>query len=410
MSILGCLGLVLWGHHIAPAALAFTGYAWAFYALILALRKPILAGVVLGVSLLVLLLGATWADAALVMVIAAGLLGFAAWRRSCYLVALVTALVIALPLAALWGYALNEYSPAMFQLWWQQYAWGPYGGAAAIQWLHEPGFLPATLVWFAWPVLPLAAWSLWINRNELKSDFAWQPLLWFLVAITAYIVISGQPTEVIVLPLLIVLGLIAVAGVDDLRRGAASALNSFSVLTFGLTAIGIWVVWGILMWGGQSQLFLRLSRHSSSLMQFSPLGFGFALIVTVLWGGILLRPRAIGRKALTNWSCGLILVMGLFVGLFQDWVDSGKSYRPVGVQLHSAASQIQAHCIDAQGIPSAPLGAMVYFSDYPIKTMNPDECEVAIRLRQDPPRSGWTVIGEANRSGESKEKFLIYAK
>jgi hypothetical protein len=346
----------------------------------------------------------------LIMLIATSLLALPAWRKPAYIVTLVTAMVIALPLAALWGYALHEESAEIFQLWWRQYAWGPYGGADAIIWLHEPGFLLSTLSWFAWPVLPLAIWSIWLNRNELCRKAQWQLLLWLMLAFTTYIVLSGQPSEVIVLPLLLVLSIVATAGIDDLRRGAASALNWFSVLTFGLAALGMWLVWLLLMTGSAAEVMVKFARHSSMALQFQPLGFILAVVATLLWGGVLLRPRAIGRKASTNWACGLILLLGLFVGLFQGWVDTGKSYRPVGQQVKLLAAGSHTSCIFASNLPPAPLGALVYFSDLTVKTSPDNDCQIIVQVKGLAAPESAQLLGEARRLGETKEAFLVYQK
>ncbi|WP_198314440.1 glycosyltransferase family 39 protein [Chitinibacter sp. GC72] len=408
--VLGSLGLMIWGHHIAPAALIFAAYAWGIYSFVLALRKPLRAGFMLGLSLLGLLLGASWADAVLMLLMALGLFLFKPWRRLAWAVSLSTALVLSLPLAALWGYALSEQSPELFQTWWRYHAWGPYGGAMSFSALLAPQFLLATLLWFTWPVLPLALWSLWINRRDLRIKQQWILLLWLAFAMLTYLVCAAFPAEAMILPLLIVLSLIAVAGIDELRHGAASALNSFSVLTFGLSAIALWLAWGILLLEAPKGLFELLSRYSSAELEVNFAGLILALVASVLWGGVLLRRRAIGRKALTNWSCGLILLLSIFVGLFQSWVDSGKSYRPVGEKLQSVGDAMQVACIDAAELPLAPLGAIAYFSTLTIKTGVTEGCTLAIRTHQAKIPAHWTLVARTQRLGETREQFSIYLK
>ncbi|WP_051258655.1 hypothetical protein [Chitinibacter tainanensis] len=407
--LLGSLGLLTWGHHISPAVLPLTAFAWGIYALLLAQRRPVSAGLVLGVSLLTLLLGATWADALLLLLVALGLLVWPAWRQAGFAVTLVTALIVSLPLAALWGYALHEHSSELFQHWWRNYAWGPYGGAGQVVWLHQPGFLLSILVWFAFPVLPLAAWSLWLHRRELQQG-PWPLLCWLALGITLYIALAGHPAEFTVLPLLLPLSLLAAAGVDDLRRGAASALNSFAILTLGLAAVAIWVIWGILLSGGQGPVAVWLARYTSAAMQIEWVGFVLALVASLLWGKVLLRPRALGRKAITNWTCGVILVFSVLVGLFQGWIDSGKSYRPVVQRIELLTARVQPPCIDASNLHSPVVGALSYFSTKPVITQPGNACIVAVRLASTPIPLPWSELGEVARLGESKERFVVYLK
>ncbi|MBM5575038.1 glycosyltransferase family 39 protein [Deefgea sp. CFH1-16] len=63
--LLGCLGLPLWGHHVSPAVVVLAAFAWLAYALTLAMKRPLRAGVILALVFLVLLTGASWADALL---------------------------------------------------------------------------------------------------------------------------------------------------------------------------------------------------------------------------------------------------------------------------------------------------------------------------------------------------------
>ncbi|MGL4516927.1 MAG: ArnT family glycosyltransferase, partial [Shewanella sp.] len=230
VMLLGCLGLPLWGHHISPAVVLLSGFSWLIYALALAIKKPLKAGLILACVFIVLLTGASWADALFAVLFSAFLILFPQWRKLSYLITLITAILIALPIAALWGYSLKTNSSELFQAWWRYYAWGPFGGAQSFSVTFSLTFLPPVLIWFAWPALPLAGWSIYLFRDELNQPH-WQLLLGVLIAKIIFLMFVSHPSEAIVLPLLVPLALLASGGLDDLRRGAAAALNWFSLLT-----------------------------------------------------------------------------------------------------------------------------------------------------------------------------------
>ncbi len=100
--LVGSVGLLQWGHHASPAVLGLAAFAWQLYALALARRRPLAAGVLLGLSWLVMVLGATWGEAVLVIVCGLVLPAFASWRKNGYMAALLAAFVISLPLGVLW--------------------------------------------------------------------------------------------------------------------------------------------------------------------------------------------------------------------------------------------------------------------------------------------------------------------
>ena len=406
--LLGSLGLPLWAHHISPAIILLCGFAWLAYALILATRLPVRAGVIMALVFLVLLTGASWADALLAALIAFSLPIFPMWRRASYGITLMTALLIAFPFAALWGYALKTLSPELFQIWWRFYAWGPYGGAKSFVYGNNLLSLPSLLIWFAWPALPLAAWAFYVFRKEL-SQARWQLLLLMLVAQFLYIALAGKASEVLALPLLMTLSLIACAAVDELRHGAAAALNWFSMFALGLAALIIWLCWFALVTGMPQAVALRLQAYGVNPMSMFGFGVAFAVLVTLLWGRILFRKRPIGRRALTNWACGVTLLGGLLVGLFQSWVDSGKSYRPVATGVIAAMKSYPEQCIDVAALAQDPISALSYFSYLKLKATAVNDCQFVMQqgLNAAAP-VGAQLIWQGQRLGNKQEFFSLY--
>lgn len=407
--LLGCLGLPLWAHHISPAVILLCGFAWLAYALALAIKRPLRAGIILACVFLVLLTGASWADALLAVLISSLLLLFSRWRNLSYAITLLTAVLIAFPIAALWGYSLQTHSSALFQTWWRYYAWGPFGGARSFSVGHNFGFFPSVLVWFAWPALPLAGWALYLCRRELSQP-RWQLLITMLLAQIAFLMLVDKTSEAIVLPLLVTLALCASSGVDELRRGAAAALNWFSLLTLGLAAVIIWLCWLALAFGFPSALAMYLQKFSPAEMPVLSFGAGFAILVTILWGRILCRKRPIGRRALTNWASGLTLMIGLMVGLFQTWIDAGKSYRPVAEGVVNAMKQRQHECIDISLIAKDPAAALVYFTDLKLDARPDNHCSLYLRQSAERPSEVNSLIWSGSRLGEKSEIFNLYLR
>ncbi|MBM5571365.1 MULTISPECIES: ArnT family glycosyltransferase [Deefgea] len=407
--LLGCLGLPLWGHHISPAVVLLAGFAWYVYALALALKQPLRAGVLLACVFIVLLTGASWADALFAVLFAIFLFVFPQWRKFSYLITLITAILIAIPIAALWGYSLKANSSELFQTWWRYYAWGPFGGARSFAVGTSVGFLPTLLIWFAWPALPLAAWSVYLFRKELWQPH-WQLLISALFFKSLFIMLATQQSEALVLPLLVPLVLLASGGVDELRRGAAAALNWFSLVTLGLAALVIWLIWIGLVTGMPLTLVDYFARFSPADVHWKGWGFVFALLVTLVWGRVLFRKQPLGRRALTNWTSGLTLVIGLLVGLFQTWIDVGKSYRPVAESLSAFMDGKHAQCIDVSTIAKDPTAALVYFTDLALDARPDNECLFVIRQTASKESATPEVLWSGHRLGDQKEIFSLYRR
>lgn len=410
VALIGSIGLLIWGHHISPAAAAFAAFAWQLYALALARRRPLQAGGLLGLSWLVLLLGATWSETALAIGAALLLAPFSAWRKSGYLAALLAAFAIALPLGLLWPLSLYKQAPAAFSLWWNYQSLGLYGGIEYVRLFHQPGYLPSIVVWFAFPGLPLAAWSLWLYRHDLRES-RWVLLISQTALVVLWLLFAGEPSDSQALLLLVPLAVLAAAGVDDLRYSAASSLYWFGAITLSALAILLWGAWLVLHLGWPADVFTELSQRSPTHTPIIGLGVFFALGISVAWVQILLGKRPLGRRAVTSWACGLTLVWGVLVSLWQPWLDAAKTYRDVGRGLQLAARDYPG-CIDAPQSGVAQLGGLSYFSRLDLRgngAKGAGQCPLLLLQGRHADRQR-ALLWVGSRPGESNERFYLYAK
>ncbi|GHD57228.1 ArnT family glycosyltransferase [Jeongeupia chitinilytica] len=407
MVLIGSIGLVVWGHHLAPPILTLTAFAWLAYALAYARRQPLLAGLLLGLVWLVLIAGSNLGQLGLAVLMAVVVGALGPWRRSAYLVTLLAALVIAIPVGAIWLIDLVRYDPAAFAQWLRLFAFGPYDGIGSSAWLGTAGYVLAVVPWFAWPALPLACWGIWSNRAELGSQpklllpliMAGLGLLWLLLA--------GDVRESDLLVLLPSLSLLAGAGIDSLRRGAAAALNWFGVMTFGIGAALLWLGWLILHLGAPASWGNALQAASPA---YEPSwhfgGLLSAAAISALWCWVLVRKRPLGRLAVTNWACGVTLLWGVLIGLWQPWLDASKSYRDVVMSLRQALDQqVPPGCIAGE-VSTSMLASLDYFAGIRLRS-GPAAAECSLVLRQGTPPVGSWIRWEGQRAGESRERFYL---
>src|SRR5690242_2621788 len=244
LIFIGCAGLWDRGHQLSPDVGVLAADALALYAL--ASRRAALGGVLLGVATGLALLARGPLGAGLIVLTAALLPLFPAWRRRGYGLTLVVAAAIALPLAALWPIALYLRSPALFEQWSQAQDLARLFGLAADSPPVEPLYYVKNLPWFAWPALPLALWTLWLRgrgyNGRLTGAGVALPATMLGVAL---IVLSAavEPRANLALPILLPMSLLGAAEVDNLKRGSSGALDWFGILTFGLLAVLLWGLW-----------------------------------------------------------------------------------------------------------------------------------------------------------------------
>ncbi|UXY17024.1 hypothetical protein N8I74_08445 [Chitiniphilus purpureus] len=406
--LIGSVGLVIWGHQLAPQVLLVAAFSWHAFALAHSTRRPVLAGLALGLAWLVLLLGASWAEFLLALASALLLPIFKPWRRAVFLAAFVTALVVSLPIAAVWALWLHQFSTAAFDAWWRFDALGPFGGFAHLRWFHRFGFLIATVPWFTWPALPLAIWGIWANRRQWREPGIALPAL--MAGLTlVWLACAGEVRDYSLLPLLVPLALLATASIDALQRGAAAALNWFGMMTFGIGALVLWLAWFALHTGMPPQLLQRIEAlNPDHVPSVAVPGLIFAAILSVVWWGVLARKRPLGRLAVTNWACGVTLFWGVLIGLWQPWLDETKSYREVATGLAAAWGE-RSGCLDVSSTPQAMVVSLDYFTELKLRRYDGRPCRW--QLHQGLALPDESVLWQGARRGDdARERFYLLAK
>lgn len=415
LILIGCLGLIVTGHEMNPAVAGFAGFAGALYAMVLTWRAPAMAGALLGAASVVVFLSTNLLQLLLVWSVALLLPAFGAWRRRNYAITLLMALLFALPLLAVWPWALYKDYPQVFALWWQAHALGPLNGFARFDLFHEAGYYPKLVLWYAWPAWPLAAWALWKNRRYEQPQLQ-LPLLAFGVLLLLLTFSSRSETED-AMPLLLPLAVLAAAELDSLRRGAAAFLNWFGLMAFGFFSLLVWLGWAAMNFGWPERLAAR-ARYFSPYYepQISWLALLLALLATGLWVWAVTRRHLRGRQAVTNWAAGLTLLWGLLLTLWLPFLDAAKSYQPVVVRMLQAMPAgdqcvaVAEHEVLAR-VSWAYYGPLVL---RPVKAPANGPCRLwlAVQDARSPALAepGWVVRGQGKRAREKRELFVLLAR
>jgi len=422
LIFIGCVGLWDRGHALAPEMGLLPAYALALYALALASRRALLSGLLLGASagIAFLVRGTSWA--VMIALTALLLLAFPQWRTRRYAAALALAVLVAAPLLVAWPLAMYWRDPAFFALWSEGQSVARFFGIAAGSPPAEPFYYLKNLLWFAWPALPLALWTLWLRGRGYNGGLA-QPgiALPVTMSIVLLVVLSAaaEPRATLALPLLLPLSLLGAAEVDTLKRGTSGALDWFGILTFGLVAVLVWALWLESLWHGLPEPIARIFRDTQP--GFRPPLQLLALLVSgflsLLWI-VLVRPaRRSNRRAVLNWAAGMTLVWGLYTTLWLPYLDSRRSYRPVAESL---VQQLPAgtSCLASHDLGEPQRALIEYFAAIvPVRDdlAAANACPLLLMQvgRDDsdtPPDSSWEKIWEGHRRGDDTERFLLFRR
>ncbi|OYY49243.1 MAG: glycosyl transferase [Methylophilaceae bacterium 17-44-8] len=408
---IGCLGLVISAHTMMPAVSALTGLATAFYALALAKRRPYRASALLGVGLGIGFLSTGLLPALIVVGTCLSLpLLFAYWRSRQFLVVTLLALLVASPFLLAWPILSWLYAPDMLIGWWGN-SLSKFNQSLHLYFLR-------TLLWYAWPALPLALWGLWRFKAQLLLKPRFQLMLVFFVVAFVLIGFAAESKEVFALPLLIPLTAMAGGSIETLKRGAAGALNWFGLILFGILSGLTWLGWTAMMTGSPAKIKERLVYLSGlKQLDFHFAAFMVASVVTLIWLLAIFRSQHSNRSTATNWAIGMTCIWTLLMTLWLPMIESARGYQTVFTELKHAIPANFA-CMNSVQLGEPQRDLLHYFADiktHPLETEQQLNCDLYLiqdnRGRQTVmPGSDWKLLWQGRRLSERSEKFRLFQR
>jgi len=424
LILIGSVGLWDRAHVLSGELGVMVGIAMALYGLALALRRPVGGGAWLGFGIAVAFLcqgftGPAWLAISALVLVALG----PPWRRREYAMTLGTALVVAVALAAPWIVALYRRDPALLDAWLATERLAQHIAYFGDPALANPLYHARNLLWFAWPALPLIAWTLWTRGRGFGGGLA-QPSVQIpgVLALVIYVnlLLLPEPKLIQALPLLVPCALLASLEIDSLKRGFSAALDWFGILTFGLLAIVVWGLWVDARLNGMSPAVAALFRDTE--IGFQPtfhLGSVIAAaFLTLLWIALVRPARRSNRRALLNWAAGVTLAWCLYSTIWLPYLDSRRSYRAM---IESLNGHLPSDgCVASRNLGDPQRALLYYFAG--IETVRE---EADVHARSDcpallvqygaiagaaPALEGWHVEWEGGRRGDATERYVLYMK
>ena len=414
LLLLGCFGLVLRGHEgitdIAPLA----GFALAYYAFALILRRTQRGGLVLGAAIGMVFLSQGVLETLILVVIAALLPAlFPAWRRRSYGRALLMALLVAVPLIVAWPLALHLRSPALFDLWLQRDFYALFNNTD-----RDLTFYARILPWHGWPVWALCLWQLWNTRREQYATPAIAlPLTGFVVTFVL-LSLGSSARDLYALILLPAGALLAAPVARNLRRGAASAWLWFSITGVTFFIIVAWFYWTGLELGVPERLHAHLHRLQPGYTPgFKWLPFTLGACYTLAWFVLLVKLKHSLERPVIVWAAGITVLWGLAAILFIGPVDTGKSYRAVFTGLQQNLPE-KYNCVASRNLGETQRAMVHYYANVITRreeiAPQKHNCELLLLqtfAREEPTiAAGWKKIWEGNRPGDKVERYRLYLR
>jgi len=316
LMLLSCVGLVAHAHQLITDMALLTGFAVSLYGLALANRHPRLGGFWLGTGIGIGFMSKGLLEPGIMSMAVLAMFAFPHWRTHKFVVTLAIAFAAVLPWLLVWPMALYPRAPELFYEWFWIQNWGRFLGLAHLGPDAGPFFYASTIPWFAFPIWPVAAWTLWRTRRDLFSHT--EILLPLLVfgAIFGVLSIAAEGREVYALPMLVPLSLIAASGMSTLPRNAGNGFFATALLLLATGATAGWICWTAIQFGVPHWLSNRLEAFQPGYdHRIHAIAIAIALFYTVAALVLSLSLARSPEKPLIAWVMGLALTWTLAMSL-----------------------------------------------------------------------------------------------
>jgi len=285
------------------------------------------------------------------------------------------------------------------------------------------------LLWFTWPAWPLAVWTLWRWRYQLRSISTYPHLslpLWFMCVAISSTWLSGLSDRALLLGLP-ALATLAAFALPTLKRSVSAFIDWFTLLFFSVGALIIWIVWLSMQTGMPAQPAINVSRIAPGFVpQFSLSLFLCAGLATLAWASLVKwragRHRAALWKSLVLPAGGAILCWLLVMTLWLPLLDFGRSYAPLVNQVRGMMGE--TNCVHYFGLTKAQGAAFQFHGNLKLipvasrsekKSELTEQChwlivdmQALLSFKQEVDASTWIQHATVRRPSDNNEDIVLF--
>ncbi len=234
--------------------------------------------------------------------------------------------------------------------------------ATLVQW----NGIAQLLIWFTWPVLPMAVWTIWRWRRHLFTRHISRHVAlptWFVLVPLVATVLTGSSERTLLLALPPLAALAAFA-LPTLKRSVAALIDWFTLLFFSGCGIIIWVVWIAMQTGVPAQPAANVARLAPGFTpSFSLAFFAVALTATLVWAWLVKwrvgRHRAAIWKSLVLPAGGAAMCWLLLMTLWMPLLNYAQSYKAL---VGRTLPLLDTHeCVQTLGLSQGQIAAFQFY-------------------------------------------------
>lgn len=421
MIFLACIGMAMRAHETTPALAQLLSVSLVIYGLVRGFDKPIQGGLSTGMGLVIAILS-DYAGLFLSLTIgaiAAQVICEIRLKKQWFILVGVSAILglLVWPLAMLAAGIQADYIQALLIKWLglPEYQIPPS--------INSLQYFSRNILFYSWPVWPLAIWSLWFWRKGknyplggFRNPNIAIPLGIFLGILFFYALHRALEEQQLIL-IIPTMALWACFSLPIIRRSIISFIDWLALVSFTILGLFIWVMWLAMMTGVPAALAKNIAKTLPGYVpEIHWINLIAASVVSVLWI-LLIRwrtsraPRVIWRAVVISAS-GTILNWVLLMTLWLPTIHYAKTYQPVAEGL-SHATPSTYRCIDTTYLPDAQLASFSYLTQ--LRLRDDSTCDLMIAklsaadaFKAKFNENAYQLIWEDRRSSDKSERIRLY--
>lgn len=422
LALLSAVGMVQHARMLTADVPQLTGVSLALLGFAYLPKRSLTGGLLLGTGAGIAFLGKGLLVPGVLAVIAIALPVMAPdWRRRDYRNGLLVAFVVALPWLVVWPAALYLRGDTLFLDWFWKNNVGRFFGFSVKELGAESysGFMLETLPWFTFPLLPLAACTCWMHFRQIRELPGLLVCgLCFAIGL-ATLSVSASARAVYLLPLLPPLAILATPIALRLSRITATTADWIARLLFTLLIAFAWVLWwhAFVLQAPPDWTFLARHLPLSNALIVEPAKLAIAVVLSLLWIGLLPRLAQLPGRALTSWTSGIVISWAIAFTLLLPWIDLARSYQATFKEL-AEAMPTDARCLAAAEVGESERGMIDYVLGIAPERLDAhaqSACNLVLwQSRGAFPAvyesTDWALRWRGARPGETREQFWLFER
>ena len=128
------------------------------------------------------------------------------------------------------------------------------------------------------------------------------------------------------------------------------------------------------------KIYERMFYQSANyIAEFNLFSFLFALVITSLWLGSIIKFKITNRSAISNWAIGVTMVWVTLMMLWTPFIDNRKEYKLIFTDVKQQLTK-SSTCVYVNNLSSSQVNLLHYYSG--IKGTNPNfeskDCRLAL--------------------------------